>query len=117
MINVYIDCSSHGGNSWLSDVKIAKLWEKAFTCKEFWIDKPIPNEHNIAIIKYDRTMQSASDFPAEIWNEIKWCLHNNIRIFLDDQWEQGQPYVGRQTPLTLKPVSYTHLTLPTKRIV
>ena len=26
-------------------------------------------------------------------------------------------YLGRPTPLTLCPVSYTHLTLPTKRIV
>lgn len=102
MINVYINYSSHGGNSWLSDVKIAKLWEKAFTCKDFFIDKPNPNEHNIAIIKYDRHMQSSADFPAEIWNDIKWCLDNNIRIFLDDQWEHGQPYVGCQTPLTLK---------------
>lgn len=102
MINVYINYSIHGGNSWLSDVRIAKLWEKAFTCREFWIHKPNPNEKNIAIIHYPRQVQNDSDFPTEIWNEIKWCLDNNIRIFLDDQWETGQPYDGCQTPLTQK---------------
>ena len=88
MINAYLDYGIHGGNSWLQDVKLAGLWETMFTHKPFFLDVN-HNEQNIAIIYYNHSIQHNTIFPNNQMSEIKWCLDNNIKVFLDDSWEFG----------------------------
>jgi len=96
MINTYLDYDIHGGNSWLQDVKLAGLWETTFTHKPFFLDVN-HNEQNIAIIYYNHSIQHNSVFPETQMKEIKWCLDNNIKVFLDDSWEYGGENLSQLT--------------------
>lgn len=96
MINAYLDYGIHGGNSWLQDVKFAGLWETMFTHKPFFLDVN-HNEQNIAIIYYNHSIQHNTIFPNTQMSEIKWCLDNNIKVFLDDSWEYGGENLSQLT--------------------
>ena len=96
MINAYLDYGIHGGNSWLQDVKLAGLWETMFTHKPFFLDVN-HNEQNIAIIYYNHSIQHNTIFPNTQMSEIKWCLDNNIKVFLDDSWEFGDETLSQLT--------------------
>lgn len=96
MINTYLDYGIHGGNSWLQDVKLAGLWETTFTHKPFFLDVN-HNEQNIAIIYYNHSIQHNTIFPNTQMSEIKWCLDNNIKVFLDDSWEYGGENLSQLT--------------------
>ena len=52
---------------------------------------------------------------AQHYSDYEAIVHNDIRLTFAQAWERGARLANGL--LVMGPVSYTHLTLPTKRIV